>query len=177
MFKVQTNCIIVDLQIKFLSSIFDMILATLGCTLGKIFSTLRRLLVELERKSTEQCQKAKRPLRLDLCPLDTLSKHVSLRNFSKFIWKNLYQMSWRYRSSHQRGFIKKVSLKNFAKFRGKYLCQSLLFSKVAGQNYVLEVYQSCKNHWILYTLYASCLKKISIFLDEKTPLSVLRNLA
>ena len=85
MFKVQTNCIIVDLQIKFLSSIFDMVLATLGCTLGKIFCTLRRLLVELERKSTEQCQKAKRPLRLDLCPLDTLSKHVSLRNFSKFI--------------------------------------------------------------------------------------------
>ena len=29
-------------------------------------------------------------------------------------------------------FCKKVVLKNFAKFRGKHLCQSLFFNKVAG---------------------------------------------
>ena len=36
------------------------------------------------------------------------------------------------RSSHQRCSVKKGVLRNFAKFRGKYLCQSLFFNKVAG---------------------------------------------
>ena len=36
------------------------------------------------------------------------------------------------RSSHQRGSVRKGDLGNFAKFRGKHLCQSLFFNKVAG---------------------------------------------
>ena len=36
------------------------------------------------------------------------------------------------RSSHQRCSVRKGDLGNFAKFRGKHLCQSLFFNKVAG---------------------------------------------
>ena len=36
------------------------------------------------------------------------------------------------RSSHRSYFIKKCCLKRFAKFKGKHLCQSLFFNKVAG---------------------------------------------
>ena len=39
---------------------------------------------------------------------------------------------WKVRSSHQRCSVKKVVLRNFAKFKGKHLCQSLFFNKVAG---------------------------------------------
>ena len=38
----------------------------------------------------------------------------------------------RVRSSRQEVFCKKSVLRNFEKFTGKYLCQSLLFNKVAG---------------------------------------------
>ena len=38
----------------------------------------------------------------------------------------------RNRSSHRRCSLRKGVLRNFAKFTGKHLCQSLLFSKVAG---------------------------------------------
>ena len=34
-----------------------------------------------------------------------------------------------YRSSHQRGSVRKSVLRNFTKFTGKHLCQSLLFNK------------------------------------------------
>ena len=36
------------------------------------------------------------------------------------------------RSSHRRCSMKKGVLESFAKFRGKHLCQSLFFNKVAG---------------------------------------------
>ena len=35
-------------------------------------------------------------------------------------------------SSHRSYFIKKCCLERFAKFKGKHLCQSLFFNKVAG---------------------------------------------
>ena len=38
-----------------------------------------------------------------------------------------------YRSSHRRCSVRKSVLRNSAKFEGKHLCQSLCFSKVAGQ--------------------------------------------
>ena len=41
------------------------------------------------------------------------------------------------RSSRPEVFCKKGVPRNFAKFRGKHLCQSLFFNKVAG---VLELY-------------------------------------
>ena len=37
-----------------------------------------------------------------------------------------------FRSSHRRCSMKKGVLRNFTKFRGKRLCQSLFFNKVAG---------------------------------------------
>ena len=37
-----------------------------------------------------------------------------------------------HRSSQRRWSKKKVVLKNFAKFKGKHLCQSIFFNKVAG---------------------------------------------
>ena len=37
-----------------------------------------------------------------------------------------------FRSSYRRCSIRKGVLRNFAKFKGKYLCQSLFFKKVAG---------------------------------------------
>ena len=42
------------------------------------------------------------------------------------------QDSTKNRSSHQRCSVRKGVLSNFTKFRGKHLCQSLFFSKVAG---------------------------------------------
>ena len=36
------------------------------------------------------------------------------------------------RSSQQRSSVRKGVLRNFAKFKGKNLCQSLFFNKVAG---------------------------------------------
>ena len=89
-----------ELHIKLLSSVFDMILVTLGGTLGENFSTVGRLLEELEGKVPNNVNKSKRLLRLDLCPLDTLSNHMpidfilwgTLQNLSE---KNLCQISWR----------------------------------------------------------------------------------
>ena len=43
------------------------------------------------------------------------------------------------RSSHRRCYLKKGVLKNFAKFKGKHLCQSLFFNKVAGLS--MQFYQ------------------------------------
>ena len=40
--------------------------------------------------------------------------------------------NFRHRSSCPRMFCKKGVVGNFAKFKGKYLCQKLLFNKVAG---------------------------------------------
>ena len=37
------------------------------------------------------------------------------------------------RSSHRRCSVRKDILRNFAKFKGKHLCQSLFFNKVAGR--------------------------------------------
>ena len=37
-----------------------------------------------------------------------------------------------FRSSHQRCSMKKTVLRNFTKFKGKQLCKSLFFNKVAG---------------------------------------------
>ena len=37
-----------------------------------------------------------------------------------------------FRSSHLELFCEKEAIKNFAKFRGKQLCQSLFFNKIAG---------------------------------------------
>ena len=39
---------------------------------------------------------------------------------------------YKFRSSHQRCSVKKCVLRNFAKLKGKHLCQSLFFNKVAG---------------------------------------------
>ena len=43
-----------------------------------------------------------------------------------------------YRSSRQRGSVKKGVLRDFAKFTGKHLCQSLFFNKVAGGAFFTE---------------------------------------
>ena len=42
------------------------------------------------------------------------------------------QDSTKNRSSHQRCSVRKGVLSNFTKFRGKHLCQSPFFNKVAG---------------------------------------------
>ena len=46
----------------------------------------------------------------------------------------VYMFIWGkpFRSSHQKCSVRKGLLRNFAKFTGKYLCQSLFFTKVAG---------------------------------------------
>ena len=36
------------------------------------------------------------------------------------------------RNSHRRFYVRKGVLRNFGKFRGKHLCHSLFFNKVAG---------------------------------------------
>ena len=43
-----------------------------------------------------------------------------------------------HRSSHRSYSIKKVVFKNFVKFRGKHLCQSLFFNKVAGDCFCIQ---------------------------------------
>ena len=48
--------------------------------------------------------------------------------FSRAWWVNLRKL----RSSRLEVFCRKGVLKNVAKFRGKHLCQSLFFNKVAG---------------------------------------------
>ena len=48
--------------------------------------------------------------------------------FSRAWWVNLRKL----RSSRLEVFCRKDVLKNVAKFRGKHLCQSLFFNKVAG---------------------------------------------
>ena len=44
---------------------------------------------------------------------------------------------------HQRCSVRKDVLKNFAKFRGKHLCLSLFFNKVAGAEALAQVF-SCE---------------------------------
>ena len=58
-------------------------------------------------------------------------------------------------SSHRRSSVRKGVLRNFVKFRGKELCQSLFFNKVAGRNatgmhraaqvFSCEFYETLKN--------------------------------
>ena len=53
------------------------------------------------------------------------------------LWTNnethtLFHFSYYSRSSHRKCSIRKCVLRNFIKFRGKHLCQSLFFNKVAG---------------------------------------------
>ena len=43
------------------------------------------------------------------------------------------QLQYRNRSSHRRCSVRKALLGNFAKFRGKHLCLSLFFNKIAGR--------------------------------------------
>ena len=55
-------------------------------------------------------------------------------NFLNLLKKSIFCQSYNhgiYRSSRLEVFCKKGVLINFAKFRGKHLCQSLLFNKVA----------------------------------------------
>ena len=71
-----------------------------------------------------------------------------------------------YRSSHRSCSVRKGFLKDFAKFAGKYLCQSLLFNKVAYlitkplQSRHSKVDTSLK--WILFPCHAR------LFLPEFT---------
>ena len=48
---------------------------------------------------------------------------------------NLRSIFWYYRSSHQKCSMKKGVLRNFGKFKGKHLCYSLCFNKVADLLY------------------------------------------
>ena len=50
---------------------------------------------------------------------------------SSEIYKQKPKITALFRSSHQKCSIKKGVLKNFTKFKGKHLCQSLFFNKVA----------------------------------------------
>ena len=64
-------------------------------------------------------------------------KNVSivLTNFLLFMVMLFYTVSkWIYGGSRLELFCRKGVLRNFAKFTGKYLCQSLLFNKVAVRN-------------------------------------------
>ena len=54
---------------------------------------------------------------------------VRITVFTKFFSK--FQISFG-KSSHRRCSIKKGALRNFAKYRGKHLCQSSFFHKIAG---------------------------------------------
>ena len=50
-------------------------------------------------------------------------------------------------------FCKKGALRNFAKFTGKYLCQSLVFDKVASLREISEIdfYEISKNTFFYRT--------------------------
>ena len=62
-----------------------------------------------------------------------LSLHVMACLFGWFTgYKVNYLASCHYRSSGPEVFCRKVVIRNFAKFKGKHLCQSLPFNKVAG---------------------------------------------
>ena len=58
------------------------------------------------------------------------------------------------RSSRPEVFCKKGVLRNFAKFTGKHLCQSLFFSKVPGETWVVIVsfvsFELCEFFEILF---------------------------
>ena len=49
-----------------------------------------------------------------------------------FIFRIFFPSVLSYRSSYQNYSIEKGVFKNFTKFKGKHLCQSLFFNKVAG---------------------------------------------
>ena len=60
------------------------------------------------------------------------------------------------RSSQRWCSVRKGVLRNFAKFTGKHLCQSLFFSKVAGQPATLlkkRLWHMCFFLWILRNFY------------------------
>ena len=63
-----------------------------------------------------------------------------------------------YRSSHQKCSMKKVFLRNFPRFTGKNLCQSLIFSKVAGLRH-----QACfftEHFWMTASVVSNKMKNI-----------------
>ena len=58
--------------------------------------------------------------------------HISITNWSNFVFWIAFSNTWCNRSSRPEVFSKKGVLRNFAKFTWKLLCQSLFFNKVAG---------------------------------------------
>ena len=74
------------------------------------------------------------------------------------------------RSSHQQCCMEKGVLNNFPKFTGKYLCQSLLFNKVAGLHWTLlddcflQVNTRCEISWKFLKSFWSLHKKWSSLL-------------
>ena len=68
-----------------------------------------------------------KPIVSDSC----CSKH-QLPIRCRFPLRDLLQISPLMKSSHQRCYMKKGVLRNFTKFKGKHLCQSLFFDKLAG---------------------------------------------
>ena len=68
---------------------------------------------------------------------------LALLRFSQCYVLKVFKNSTFFRSSHRRCSIKKDVLENFAKFKGKHLCQSPFFNKVAGRPATLFK----KGHW------------------------------
>ena len=68
-----------------------------------------------------------------ICQYKTEATYIhegDVTSWLTFLWKS--SVAWICRSSRPEVFCKKAVLRNFAKFTGKHLCQSLLFSNVAG---------------------------------------------
>ena len=66
---------------------------------------------------------------------------INLHVHSKLIDSIMFDGSAQYRSSRPEMLCKKGVLRNFTKFKGKHLCQSLFFNKVAGlRRLLLTVY-------------------------------------
>ena len=104
------------------------------------------------------------------CPRRLLN--VQFSNFRTF---NLSHVCRRYRSSHQRCFMKKGVLRNFVKFTGKHLCQSLFFNKeTLAQVFSCEFYEISKKTFFTEHLWTTASggskRKMSteVMLEEKS---------
>ena len=75
---------------------------------------------------------------LELLTIFAKSSILDVQLRSEYAYGIVNYFCKRFQSSHQRCSVRKGVLRNFTKFKGKHLCLSLLFIKVAGLTQVFS---------------------------------------
>ena len=97
----------------------------------------------------------------ELFPMDLYESFQNIYFYSNSEW---IFIKFKYmRSNRPEVFCKKGILRNFTEFTGKYLCQSLFFNKVAGQDPYFLV--NLQEHLFYRTNLGDCFWKLTNYME------------